>query len=155
MRVVTASIRSICGVVLLVVGWAIPAHAQLGVGTTWQRTDPLGLGLVLVVSACCNGGLRLVYTVPPMGGQPAATMTVDSPMDGTEVPVLLGGKPSGQTMAIKRLNDHHFTAIGKMGGGISGTYNSTVSADGRSMTVESVVTGTGAVQKITETWVRK
>jgi hypothetical protein len=90
-----------------------------------------------------------------MGGQPASTMTVDSPMNGTEVPALVGGKPTGSTMAIKRVDDHHYTAILKMNGQLFGTSTGTVSADNKTMTVDGVM-GTGSqAQKTTETWVRK
>ena len=138
---------------LMVVGWASGVHAQLGVGTAWVRTDAQGKGIVLNVEACCNGGLRLVYQAPP--GQPASTMSVDSPMNGTEAPALIDGKPSGETMAIKRVDDHHLTAILKMNGQPFATYSGTVSPDNKALTVDSVY-GTGSqTQKITETWVRK
>ena len=140
---------------LMVVGWAGQAHAQLGVGTTWVRTDVHGKGIVLNVEACCSGGLRLIYHVPNTGGQQAVTMSVDSPMNGTEAPALIAGKPSGQTMAIKRVDDHHLTAILKLNGQPSGTCSGTVSPDKKSMTVDCVH-GTGSqALKITETWVRK
>ena len=136
---------------LLVLGWAGQGHAQLGVGTTWLRTDAKGKGIILRVEACCNGGLRFIYQIPPMGGMPASTMTVDSPMNGAEVPALVGGKPTGETMVIKRVDDHHYSAIVKMNGQPFGTSNGTVSADNKTMTVESVF----GAQKTIETWVRK
>jgi hypothetical protein len=86
-----------------------------------------------------------------MATQPATTLTVNSPMDGTEVPALVGGKPSGETMAIKRVDDHHYSAVVKMSGKPFGTSNGTVSADGKTMTVESVSQGGGKVEKIIET----
>ncbi len=153
----TSATERLVGVLasLMVVGWASQVHAQLGVGTTWVRTDAQGKGIVLNVEACCNGGLRLIYHVPTTGGQPALTMSVDSPMNGTEVPALIAGKPSGETMAIKRVDDHHLTAILKMNGQPFATYSGTVSPDNKSMAVDSVY-GTGSqTQKITETWVRK
>jgi hypothetical protein len=156
MKATSATVRSI-GVLafLVVVGWTRQAHAQLAVGTTWIRTDAVGKGIVLNVESCCNGGLRLVYQIPPMGGQPASTMSIDSPMNGTEAPTLMAGKPSGQTMAIKRVDDHHLTAILKVNGQPTATYNGTVAPDNKSMTVEGVV-GTGSqALKVTETWVRK
>jgi hypothetical protein len=140
---------------LVVAGWASQAHAQLGVGTTWVRTDAAGKGIVLNVEACCNGGLRLVYQIPPMGGQPASTMSVDSPMNGTEVPALIAGKPSGETMAIKRVDDHHLTAILRMNGQPYATYKGTISPDNKSMTVDGVYGTGGQAQKLTETWVKK
>ena len=94
---------------LLALGWAGQVRAQLGVGTAWLRTDAQGKGIILTVEACCNGGLRFIWQIPSMGGQPASTLTVDSPMNGTEVPALIGGKPTGETMAIKRTDDRHYT----------------------------------------------
>lgn len=139
---------------LLASSWSGQAHAQLGVGTAWIRTDAQGKGIILSVEACCNGGLRLTWQIPSMGGQPASTLSVDSPMNGTEVPALVGGKPSGETMAVKRVDDHHYSAIVKMNGQPFGTSNGTVSADNKTMTVESTFGGSQA-QKIIETWVRK
>ena len=148
--------RLICGVACLVaVGVSNPAHAQFAVGTTWVRTDAQGKGITMTVEACCQGGLRLIYQIPAAANQPAATLTVDSPMDGTEVPALLGGKPSGETMAIKRLDGRHYSAVVKMNGQPLGTSNGTMSSDGKTMTVETVTQAGGKAEKITETWVRK
>jgi hypothetical protein len=149
--------RRLIGVfaVLLALGWVGQAYAQLGVGTTWLRTDAKGKGIVLTLEACCNGGLRFIWQIPSMGGQPASTMTVDSPMNGTEVPALIGGKPTGETMAIKRVDDHHYSAIVKMNGQPFGTSNGIVSADNKTMTVDSVFGIGSQTEKTTETWVRK
>jgi len=101
---------------LFALTWASQAPAQFGVGTTWVRTDTHGKGITMTVAACCNGGLRLIDQIP-VPNQPAMTLTVNSPMDGTEAPALVGGKPpSGETMAIKRLDDHRYTAVLKMNG---------------------------------------
>jgi hypothetical protein len=140
---------------LLALDWVGQAYAQLGVGTTWLRTDAKGKGIVLTVEACCNGGLRFIWRIPSMGGQPALTMTVDSPMNGTEAPALINGKPTGETMAIRRVDDHHYSAIVKMNGQPFGTSNGTVSADNKTMTVESVFGNGSQTEKTTETWVRK
>jgi hypothetical protein len=140
---------------LLTLGWAGQAHAQLGVGTTWVRTDAQGKGIVLTLEACCNGGLRFIWQIPSMGGQPASTMTVDSPMNGTEAPALIGGKPTGETMAITRVDDHHYRATVKMKGQPFGTSNGTISADNKTMTVDSVYGIGSQTQKTVETWVRK
>jgi len=157
MRSVAAARRLIGALAFLsAVGWASQAHAQFGVGTTWVRTDEKGKGITLIIEACCNGGLRLIYHLPPMGGQPAATLTVDSPMNGSEAPALVAGKPSGETMAVTRVDDHHYSTVVKMGGKPFGTSNSTVAPDGKAMTVESITqTPGGKGEKIIETWVRK
>ena len=155
MRPVSTLKRLMSGVVFLsAFGWASQANAQLGVGT-WVRTDARGNGLTMTVETCCGGGPRLVYHVP-VPGQPPVTMTVDSPFDGTDVPALVGGKPSGETMAIKRLDDHHYSGVVKMNGQPFGTSNATLSADGKTITVESVqMFPGGKTEKTVETWVRK
>jgi hypothetical protein len=156
MKSVTAARRLVVSLAFLAgVGGVNQVHAQFGAGSSWVRTDAQGVGITLSVEACCNGGLRLTYRIPPMGGQPAAIMTVDSPMNGAEVPTMVGGKPSGQTMAIKRLDDRHFSAVAKMNGQPFGTFQSTVAADGKTMTVESNTQGGGQTVKVTEIWVRK
>lgn len=109
----------------------------------------------MTVEACCRGGFRLIYRIT---GQSDVLMTVDSPMDGTDVPVLVAGKPSGQTMGIKRVDDRHAVSVQKMNGRPVGTSKSTLSADGKTLTVENEYTsaaGGASVGKQTETWVRK
>lgn len=149
--------RSACSLALLflVSTWSGEARAQLAVGN-WARTDSTGMGMTLTVTACCNGGLRLAYHIPGVGNQPGTTMTVDSPMDGTDVPVLVNGKPSGETMAIKRVDALHMSGVVKMNGQLYGTSTSTMSADGKSVRTESIAhLPDGKTQKVIETWVRK
>jgi hypothetical protein len=147
--------RVICIACLCSVGWVNQALAQFGVGTTWLRTDAQGKGITMKVEACCNGGLRLTYHIPPVGNQPAMTLTVDSPMDGSDAPALVGGKPSGETMGVKRLDDHHYSAVVKMNGQPISTSNGTVSADSKTITVETVSQGGGNAAKVIETWIRQ
>ena len=153
MRSATFVTRFICGAAFLwTFGWASPAHAQLDVGE-WVRTDKEGGGMTMTVAACCKGGFRLTYHVPIGNGQPPLTITVDLPMDGTEVPTMTAGKPTGQTMAAKRIDDHHYTGIVKQNGKLSLTNTATLSADGKTLTVEDTIGG-GNV-KVTEIWTKK
>jgi len=108
----------------------------------------------MTVELCCRTGRRLIYRIPGIDG----VLTVESPFDGSEVPVLLGGKPSGETMAIKQTDDRHWTTILKMNGQLFGTSNGTLSADGRTITVENdfaTTVGGNPAGKSTETWVKK
>ena len=141
--------------VLLVLSWAGPANAQLAIGN-WARTDPGGKGMTLTVEACCQGGLRLIYHLPAMGDQPPTDMTVDSPMNGTEVPVVMNGKPTGQTMAIKRVDAYHITGVVKYNGELTVTSSSTIAPDGKSARTESISHLSGEKTfTVIETWVRK
>ena len=139
---------------LLTSVWAGEATAQLAVGN-WVRTDPDGMGITLTVEPCCNGGFRLTYHIPAMGDQPPATLTVESPLDGTEVPVFVNGKPTTETMAIKRVDALHVTGVVKMNGQLFGTSSSTLAPDGKSATTESIAEMGGKKQKVIETWVKK
>ena len=134
---------------------ASAAQAQLAVGN-WIRTDPAGKGITLKVEACCNGGLRLTYKVPTAPDQPPATLTVESPLDGTEAPLLTNGKPLGETMAIRRVDASHYQGFMKTNGKLSVTSTSEVAADGKSAKSEAVMhMPDGKTQKVIETWVRQ
>ena len=153
MKFATVVTRCICGAAfLLTLAWASPAHAQIGVGE-WARTDAEGGGMTMTVAACCKGGYRLTYNVPIGKGQPPLVVTADLPMDGTEVPTLTAGKPTGQTMSAKRVDDHHFTGVVKQNGQITLTNTATLSADGKTLTV--VDTMADGKLKVTEVWTKK
>ena len=149
--------RFVCGVVIL---WALDSasslRAQIPIGTWVKQGEASAAGaLTMTVEACCNGGRRLIYRI---NGSGDPLMTIESPMDGRDVPVLVAGKPSGETMGIKLVDDHHLLAVVKMNGKMFGTSRATLSADGKTLTVENEVTsaaGGQPVGKQTETWVRK
>ena len=153
MRSATLVTRFICGAAfLLALGWGSPVHAQLGVGE-WVRTDAAGKGMTMTVATCCKGGYRLTYHVPIGNGQAPLILTVDLPMDGTEVPTMSAGKPTGQTMSAKRIDDRHYIGVVKQDGKPYLTSNATLSADGKTMSIEDTLAGSN--QKVIETWVKK
>jgi len=153
MRFATVVTRFICGAVFLfTLAWARPAQAQIGIGE-WARTDKDGGGMTMTVAACCKGGYRLTYHVPPGNGQPPVVITVDLPMDGTDVPTMTAGKPTGQTMSAKRIDDRHLTGAVKQNGKLTLTNTATLSADGRTLTVEDTMVGTKL--KVVEIWTKK
>ena len=108
----------------------------------------------MTIEACCNGGRRVIYHL--VGSE--MVMSVTSPFDGSDAPVLVAGKPSGQTMAIKWVDKHHTITILKTNGKAVGISKATFSADGKKITVENEITSTAggqAIGKQTEIWVRK
>jgi hypothetical protein len=144
-----------CGAAILcAIGSASVLRAQLEIGT-WVRTDlPAGTKMSMTVQACCNGGRRLIYHVEG-SGQPPMEMTIDSGLDGKDAAVLVGGKPSGQTMAITRVDALHVTSIQKMNGKIMSTSKGTLLGDGKTMTVENEIDAGGKPMKVTEKWVKQ
>ena len=156
MTIATAT-RLACSVVLIgVPGPAGSLHAQIGVGTWVKKTtDSMPGSLTMTVEACCHGGRRLTYHIV-MGGTPTI-MTVESPFDGSEAAVMVAGKPSGETMAITRVDDHHIATIVNMNGKPFGTSTATISPDGKTITVLNEFSSGGAQQagKFTEIWVKQ
>jgi len=111
-------------------------QAQLGVGTWVRQPSPTTPGdITMMVEACCNGGRRLTYHIKI--GNDTMIMVVESPFNGTEVQVLVGGKPSGETMAIKTVDDRHWTCVLKINGQSFGTSKGEISADGKTINVEN------------------
>jgi len=110
--------------------------------------------MTMTIEACCKGGRRVSYR---MAGT-ATVMTITSPFNGSDAPVLVDGKPSGQTMAIKWVDKYHTITVLKLNGKTLGTSKAAFSADGKMITVENDYTSTTGgppVGKLTEIWVRK
>lgn len=148
--------RIVCAVALLwALGRATSLHAQADIGTWVRQSGAATPGVItMTVEACCSGGRRITFR---MEGT-EMVMTVESPFDGSDAPVLVDGKPSGETMAVKRLDDRHTTTVMKLNGKAFGTSKATLAADGSTITVENDVTSTDGGQQVgktTETWVRK
>lgn len=140
---------------VVTLAWAGVALAQIGIGT-WvkQGATPGQAGLSLVVEACCGGsGRKLIYKAGD-----TVVLTIESALDGADAPEMSMGKPTGETMGIKRVDDHHTMTVLKFNGQQFGTSTATLSDDGKTLTVENNVTaalGGHQVGKTTETWVRK
>jgi len=112
------------GAVVCALAAATSVHAQVEVGTWLRQSEEAGSRpMTMTVERCCGTGRRLVYRIE---GVPTV-MTVESPFDGSEAPVLVDGKPSGETMAIKRLDDHHTYTVLKMNGKEFGTSKASLS----------------------------
>lgn len=138
--------------VVTVVSLQSPLSAQTFVGT-WVRQDT---PMTLTVEMCCKTGRRLTYRIAMKGTE--MTMVLESALDGTDAPLLVAGKPTGETMAIRQIDDRHATAVLKMNGKQFGTAKGTLSADGKTLTVEDDYTSAAAGQQVgkqIETWVRK
>lgn len=132
-----------------------PLHAQVEVGTWVRKVGPATPGVVtMTITACCGAGRHIEFRMN--GG--ATVMTVESQLDGREAPVLVDGKPSGETMAIRRVDAHHTSTVVTLNGQPFGTSKATLSADGRTITVDNDFTpSVGGQQsgKFTEVWVRE
>jgi hypothetical protein len=145
-----------CGIAMLALGSATPLEAQLEIGT-WVRQPTASMpSMTMTIEACCGGGRRLTYHV--LIDKTETLLIVETRLDGRDAPVIMGGRPSGETMAITRVDLHHASTIVKLNGNPFGTSKATLSADGRTLTVIndfSTNVGGNPVGKYTEVWVKK
>jgi len=149
------SAKSIIAGLLAALGAATTLHAQLEIGTWRREATETGPAMSLDIQACCSGGRRLTYHLQINGAE--TTLTVETQLDGNDAPVLMGGQQSGETMAIKRIDAFHATAVVKMNGQVIGTSTSTLSADGKTLTVHNTF-AEGVPQRpdaATEVWVKQ
>ncbi len=142
---------------VLSLGGAPTLSAQIGVGTWVKDASGPSPRMAMTVEACCGKkGRRLTYRFA-MSGTPMV-LTVASPFDGSDAPVLMGGKPTGETMAITWVDDHHVVGVVKMNGKPFGSSRSTLSPDGKTITVLSDFSSSVGGQQVgesTEVWVKQ
>ena len=149
--------RSAIGAVMFVlaVSWsALAADSPIG---TYAKLDGNGkpTAMTMTIERWGSGGAKLVYRMAAS----AAVLTLESKLDGSDAPLLIDGKASGQTMGIKRVDAHHSATVLKMGGKPYGTSKGTFSGDFSKLTVENTIekpiNPVQTAGKTTETWVRK
>jgi hypothetical protein len=143
-------------IALLALGFAQPLFAQVELGTWVRKPTATQPGMTMIVEACCNGGRRLTYRFTMDNKE--MRLTVESRLDGKDAPVLVDGKPSGETMAITRVDARHANAVLKMNGTFFGTAKGTLSQDAKTLTVVndySSSAGGHAAGKYTEVWVKQ
>jgi hypothetical protein len=138
------SIKLIFAVVAFVCLFSCAEAADSVIGT-WvlQKTTSAKnqLDMTMVIEAWGNqGGRKFTYNIRFPNKQ-ISVMTIESPFDGTDVPVLVDGKPTGETMGIKRVDDYHSVTVLKLNGKEFGISHATVSADFNMITVENEYTG--------------
>ena len=72
-----------------------------------------------------------------VGELKVVVQTCKTPLDGSETPFLINGKPTGQTYAGKRIDSRHTIGVIKMNGKPLGMSKAELSADGKTITVEN------------------
>ena len=105
------------------------------IGTWILREAEPGGQLTLNVEEA-GSGWKLTYKVIGPGAPGASNTTIVTPLDGTDVPVLIDNKPSSQTMGITKIDDHHTVNIIKAKGKEIGVSKSELSSNGKMIRVE-------------------
>ena len=133
------------------------AAADSPVGGTYVKKSKEGTPeMSMSVEAWGPGKVKLSWRIKIKGTE--MTMSVISKVDGTDADVIVNGKPSGETMAIKLVDKYHSSTVVKMKGQPFGTSKGTFSPDYKTLTVEndfSSAQGGNPAGKTTEVWVRQ
>ena len=131
---------------------AVAAGSPIG---TWVKKAEGGKpAMTMTIDTWGPGKAKLTYNIK----EPPIVLTIVSALDGNDAPVLINGKPSGETMAIKMVDPRHSSTVVKMNGKPFGTSKGTFSADFNTLTVEndfSAGVGGNPAGKTTEVWTRK
>jgi hypothetical protein len=109
-----------------------------------------------------GGGWKITYRIPVPdakgGAAGAGIMTIETALDGKDVPTLVDGKPSGQSMEIRKVDSHHTYTVIKFQGKQTAISKSELSPDGKVITSEndSFVSGPGgSAGKTVQHWDRQ
>jgi hypothetical protein len=131
---------------------ALAASSPIG---TWVKKAEAGKpAMTMTIETWGPGKAKLTYDIK----DPPIVLTIVSALNGTDAPVLINGKPSGETMAIQMIDPRRSNTIVKMNGKPFGTSKGTFSSDFNTLTVEndfSAGVGGNPAGKSTEVWTRK
>ena len=118
-------------------------------GAWVRRANKDGISSTMLVEAAGTG--QKITLTARFGNGGTSTMIVTTHWDGKDAPVYVDGKPFGETMALRMVDDRHITTIMKVDGKPMATQKSEVSADGRVIKTETIPATPGA-ESIIEYW---
>ncbi len=151
--------KSAMGVVFMLMFCAGAWAASPWAGN-WVLRDPTSPVHTTMKLEETSSGWKITYHIATQNaqGKPiVAVMTVETALDGKDSENLLDDKPSGQTMAIRKVDERHTCTIIKMNGQQSGISKSELSADGKLITTQNDFKGaqSGSPGKSTQYWDRR
>jgi hypothetical protein len=129
--------RFAIAIALCLVALGASAGGPIPTGTWIKRGETRAPMMMIVESA--GPGVKITYRIMGADGKPMNqyVMTVVTMLDGKEAVVVVDGKPSDETMAVKRIDDSHTFTVIKMQGKEFGTSKLEVSSDGKVLKVEN------------------
>ena len=123
-------------------------------GTWILREPPQGGRLTMTVEEV-GTGWKLTYKVVGPAAPGTIVSTVLTQLDGKDVPVLVEGKPSGQTMGIKKIDSRHTVGVVKFQGKEMGVSKGEISPDGKVLRVETDYAPSNPIGKEIQYWDRQ
>ena len=133
-------------VVVSLLGLSVLVDADSLPTGTWVRRNPLPAGPIALTVEAAGSGRKLTYKF----ADTSMVMTIVTQLDGKDAPMLMNGQPSGQTMAIKLLDDRHTFAVVKFQGKETRTVKSELSADGKVLKVENMTPSAGGTGQVVQ-----
>lgn len=122
---------------------------------TWVLRVPSLEGRLMMAVEEVGAGWNLTYKVVGPDAPTSTVSTVMTPLDGKDVPLLVNGKPSGQTMGIKRIDTHRTVTVLKFKGKETGVSKAEVSPDGKVLKVEIDYSASNPIEKEIQYWDRQ
>ena len=152
---ISRTVLKLMAALLLSLVAASPAFAASSPVGTWVKKDEAGKpGMTFTIEEWGPGKAKLTWRTAAS----KMVLTLVSTLDGSPAPLMIDGKPSGETMAIKLIDKRHTTTTLQMNGKPFGSSKSAFSADFNTMTVENETAapaGGNPSGKTTEIWIRK
>lgn len=104
---------------------------------TWVLSEDASEGRLTMTVEEVGTGWKLTHEVIGPTAAASTVSTVLTTFDGKEVPVLVNGMSSGQTMRIRKIDSHHTITIMLFQGKEKSVSKSEISPDGKVLTVET------------------
>jgi len=123
-------------------------------GTWVLREPPQGGSLTMTVEEV-GSGWKLTYKLVGPDAPGTIYSTVLTQLDGKDVPVLVEGKPSGQTMGIKKIDSRHTVGVVKFQGKEMGISKGELSPNGKVLKVETDYADSNPIRKEIQYWDRQ
>jgi hypothetical protein len=144
-------------IVLCLLSYASAAWAQAPLLGTWIKR-PSSTPPMMMVIEDANPGFKITYRMLGSDGAPIEqnVVTVVTALDGKEQPMMMDGKPTGQTMATLRTGVYVASSIVRMEGKTLRTSTAELSPDGKTLTVDNDMSASDpGAEKRTEIWDKK
>jgi len=124
-------------------------------GGAWVLREPPQGGRLIMTVEEVDTGWNLTYKVVGPDAPASTVSTVQTPLNGKEAPLLVNGKPSGQTMGIKRIDTHRTVTVLKFKGKETGVSMAEVSPDGKVLKIETDYVSSNPIGKEIQYWDRQ
>jgi hypothetical protein len=104
---------------------------------TWVLREAEPGGQLTMILEEMSTGWNVTYKVVGPGAAGASDTHIMTSLDGKDVPVLIDGEPSGQTMGVTKIDSHHTVNVIKSKGKEIGVSKAELSTNGKVIKVET------------------